>query len=399
MNVPYVVGGVRLPRPFRIRRLGHVGLNVVDLEACVRFYRELLGFRLSDRMDLLRHSSDAELRRRVGPCSGYFLRYGTDHHSLVLVNLQALETIDAGRKHSAHVTTNQITWQVNTLREVVDAAAYLNESGVRMLRSGRDTPGSNWHTYVFDPEGHVVELYYGMEQVGWEGRSKPGSMYFRGYRTVPPLPQMSEQAEVLAAAAQGIDVESGFLDTPSGPADFDVGGISLPRPFAVCGIGPLRLFTSDLDGARHFYETRLGLEVTAARAILGHRALFVRAGGEHHSLALYETALRAALPVRQDTTTLSLGVRLGSYAQLRDAVQWLANQGVAFVDLAPELSPGLRHSAFAVDPEAHLVELYAEMEDATGPGRLPDVNRAHWPESIEPLEASYAGEVFLGPML
>ena len=39
----YDVGGVLLPRPFKIRRLGHFGVNVTDMEAGLRFYRDLLG--------------------------------------------------------------------------------------------------------------------------------------------------------------------------------------------------------------------------------------------------------------------------------------------------------------------------------------------------------------------
>ena len=47
--------------------------------------------------------------------------------------------------------------------------------------SGRDMPGSNWHTYLLDPDGHSNELYYGIEQIGWDGYSKPQSMYDRGF--------------------------------------------------------------------------------------------------------------------------------------------------------------------------------------------------------------------------
>ena len=40
------VGGVMLPQPFKIRRLGHFGLNVPDPKACLDFYCEGLGFRI-----------------------------------------------------------------------------------------------------------------------------------------------------------------------------------------------------------------------------------------------------------------------------------------------------------------------------------------------------------------
>ena len=44
----YDVGGVLMERPFKIRRLGHFGINVVDMEKGKRFYRDLLGFRVVD---------------------------------------------------------------------------------------------------------------------------------------------------------------------------------------------------------------------------------------------------------------------------------------------------------------------------------------------------------------
>ena len=48
---PYAVGGVRMARPFKVRRLGHFGINVADPEVSRRFYEGLLGFRISDKLD------------------------------------------------------------------------------------------------------------------------------------------------------------------------------------------------------------------------------------------------------------------------------------------------------------------------------------------------------------
>ena len=74
---------------------------------------------------------------------------------------------------------------------------------MEIQRVGRDMPGSNWHTYVYDPDGHTNELYYGIEQIGWDGLSKPGAMYDRGFREAPPLPQIPTSAEVEDARATG----------------------------------------------------------------------------------------------------------------------------------------------------------------------------------------------------
>ena len=80
------------------------------------------------------------------------------------------------------ININQITWQTGALSEVIGAYHYFNEREVPIMRVGRDMPGSNWHVYCYDPDGHVNELYYGIEQEGWNGRSKPRDMYYRGFR-------------------------------------------------------------------------------------------------------------------------------------------------------------------------------------------------------------------------
>ena len=71
----------------------------------------------------------------------------------------------AGLAVPKDVTVNQITWQVSSLREVVGGNAWLKDR-IRVVRTGRDMPGSNWHFYPVDPCGHTNELYYGIEQIG-----------------------------------------------------------------------------------------------------------------------------------------------------------------------------------------------------------------------------------------
>ena len=37
-------------------------------------------------------------------------------------------------------------------------------------------PGIDYAAYAFDPDGDCLELYYYMEQVGWDGRPRPKEM-------------------------------------------------------------------------------------------------------------------------------------------------------------------------------------------------------------------------------
>jgi len=398
----YDVGGVRLARPFRIRRLGHFGLNVNDPEVTRDFYARLLGFRVSDQIDFTGRLPEEELAKH-GPRIGYFARHGTEHHSFVFFPRRVIAAIYGFPTDFPEVTTNQVTWQVSSLREVVDGLAWCRQRGVRIHRAGRDTPGSNWHFYPFDPDGHVNELFYGIEQVGWDGFSKPTAMHKIRYREPPQLPHRSEYAEVVTGFAEGVDPRRGWRHDEAGEERFDVGGILLARPFKVMRIGPVRLFVRDLEAALAFYRDVLGLSITEEVAWRGHRCVFLRANTEHHSLALYPVALRAELGLNPRTTLLSFGMQLGDYRQLRDAVAFLKNAGVAVTHLPPELFPGIDYCAFAIDPDGHALQLYYYMEQVGWDGRprppelRPKVDNARWPDSVPATSDTWLGEVYLGP--
>lgn len=397
------VGGVLLDRPFRIRRLGHFGYNVDDVAACLEFYCEGLGLRISDPQDLAANHPKREALKALGDTSLYFIRHGTDHHSFVLFNRRVFQALGRADALPPAVDLNQLTWQVGSLAEVSNAIDYFAEHGIAINRVGRDMPGSNWHVYPMDPEGHRNELYYGIEQIGWAGSAKPRAMHERGFRERPGLPQVGELAEVERMLAQGIDPASGHRHPETLPAVHDVDGVLLSRPFKVVRHGPLRLFCEDLDAMAAFYVDRLGFISTATVEWKGHRCLFLRCNTEHHSLALYPSALRADLGWPGPSTVMSFGFQVATYRQLRAAIAWLEGRGCRFVDLPAALSPGIDWFATAIDPAGHGVQLYFSMEQVGRDGRAsPPAPRTlpppdQWPETIEATPDVYMGEVFPGP--
>src|SRR5438128_228615 len=173
-NGAFNVGGVLLRQPFKIRRLGHFGFNLVNMDEGVRFYVDLLGFRISDVMDYSKRAKSPDQVAGLGDPNGYFTRYGTDHHAMVLFPKRVRDAL--GRSEKPGITVNQITWQVGSLQEVGEGIKWFRERNIKIQRSGRDMPGFNWHTYLFDPDGHQNELYYDIEQIGWNGHSKPRVM-------------------------------------------------------------------------------------------------------------------------------------------------------------------------------------------------------------------------------
>jgi catechol 2,3-dioxygenase-like lactoylglutathione lyase family enzyme len=392
----YDVGGVLLERPFKIRRLGHFGFNVRRNEEALHFYRDLLGFTVSDEIDWGARLTP-EQKVGLGSTRGAFMRHGGDHHSFVLFPLVPMERLRGSS--SGEITINQITWQVGSLKEVGDAVDFFGREGFQVGRVGRDTPGSNWHVYPADPDGHTNELYYGIEQIGWDGFSKPRAMYTRGFRERPPLPQISEFEEVQQAVASGIDLHSGYRAAEKPERTFDVDGILLAQPFKIVKIGPVRLFVRDIEESLAYYTRGLGLSVTDEVEFQGHRCVFLRANTEHHSLALYPLALRETLGLSPHTTCFSFGVQLANYRQLRGAVHFLRERGVTVRDLPPELSPGIDYSAFAIDPDGHAIQLYYYMQQVTPPSVASSASSGFesWPATVDPRPDTFAGEAYLGP--
>jgi catechol 2,3-dioxygenase-like lactoylglutathione lyase family enzyme len=221
---------------------------------------------------------------------------------------------------------------------------------------------------------------------------------------------MSEAAEVAEAMEKGIDVYSGHRPHETLAASYDVEGILLPRPFKITKVGPVGLFVEDVDRAENFYTERLGFVRSEETIYRGARCVFLRYGAEHHSVGLFPKELRRTLGLSERTTCMSFGVEVGSYSQLREAIAFLKQHGVTFVDsIPPELYPGIDYSAFALDPDGHCIQLYYYMEqdyymEQVGwDGRVRPASErrlvnGQWPQALEPLSDTYVDQVFQGPL-
>jgi catechol 2,3-dioxygenase len=144
------------PRPpFQLRKLGHVVLDVSDLEASVRFYTKVLGLEISDRYP--------ESMRRGGMV---FMRVSADHHGVALVG---------GASKLEKGTLNHFALEVATPDEVFRARAWLRDHGVPIHFEGRRRAGCQLAVEFQDPDGNNVEIYWGIDQIGTGGHVRPAS--------------------------------------------------------------------------------------------------------------------------------------------------------------------------------------------------------------------------------
>src|SRR5262245_43606561 len=112
------VGGVMLDRPFKIRRLGHIGFSFTNYEEAKHFYIDLMGFRVSDP-STPRNLTDPKIIEGLGDPHGYFMRYAGDHHAFVIGNRRTQQAM-RGPGKKADLTIGQISWQVQSIRECMD---------------------------------------------------------------------------------------------------------------------------------------------------------------------------------------------------------------------------------------------------------------------------------------
>ena len=150
----------------RPRKLGHLLKFSTDVNRDVRFYTELAGMKLSDR---------------IGEKEVAFLRCGgdSDHHTLAI----ALSEVP-GLHHLSWEMGNLD--QVQLLAERMIAAGYKDGWGV-----GRHIYGSNYFHYVRDPWMGLCEFYWDIdfipETAQWEVETAPaGPESLYQWATVPP---------------------------------------------------------------------------------------------------------------------------------------------------------------------------------------------------------------------
>jgi catechol 2,3-dioxygenase-like lactoylglutathione lyase family enzyme len=150
------IAGMGRPRglPFQVRKIGHIALHVRDLERSARFYTEVLGFQVSDVYG-----------EGMMPGGAVFLRCNADHHGIALFQADRQTEGDAGLHHLA--------FEVATLDEVVRVRDHLRRHDVPIDFEGRRRAGVQLAVEFRDPDGHRLEIYWGIDQIGSDGRVRP----------------------------------------------------------------------------------------------------------------------------------------------------------------------------------------------------------------------------------
>ena len=144
--------------PFEIKKLGHAVYYVADMDRSVKFYTEVLPFYVTD----------------VNEQGMVFLRCQTDHHTLAFAPRP-----NGAQPPSEYLRLSHLAFEVPSMDDLFRIRDWLREHDVTITFEGRKGPGCNPGVEFLDPDGYTIELYAGMEQIGWNGKSRPPELWRR----------------------------------------------------------------------------------------------------------------------------------------------------------------------------------------------------------------------------
>jgi catechol 2,3-dioxygenase len=140
-------------------RIGHVHLKVADIERSLAFYRDVLGFQVTQRM-----GSQAA-----------FLSAGGYHHH---IGLNTWESAGGQPPPAGSTGLYHVAVLYPTRAQLADALRRLNEAEIRL--EGAADHGVSEALYLRDPDGNGVELYCDRPKERWPRDPEGGlQMYTR----------------------------------------------------------------------------------------------------------------------------------------------------------------------------------------------------------------------------
>jgi len=127
-------------------RIGHVHLKVADLERALKFYRDVLGF---------------ELTQHLGQQAAFLSAGGYHHH----IGLNIWESAGGPPPPSGTTGLYHVAILYPTRASLADALRRVRAAGIEL--DGASDHGVSEALYLRDPDGNGVELYWDHPKEQW----------------------------------------------------------------------------------------------------------------------------------------------------------------------------------------------------------------------------------------
>ncbi len=148
----------------RPRRIGHIGLISRDLDRLVAWYEDVLGFQVSDRMP---YPEDAPFYE------GVWMRCNSDHHTMSMFGLRHVPPAPAEPRALDTPGFHHVAYEMESFEDLKRVARYARDNDIPIAGMRTGGPGIQLRVYIWDPDDHMVELFWGLDHIGWDGRARP----------------------------------------------------------------------------------------------------------------------------------------------------------------------------------------------------------------------------------
>lgn len=148
-----------------VARIGHVGIAVANLDRTVSFYCGHLGLRLTERFEY----GESEVGHGTDVIAGAFVRCDSTHHC---ISFFALREGGQPNVKDRSVGLHHLAFEMRTPADLLAKYRQLRQAGVPIVNARRGGPGNQPRFYATDPDGNLLEFYWGIDAVGWDGRPR-----------------------------------------------------------------------------------------------------------------------------------------------------------------------------------------------------------------------------------
>lgn len=150
--------------------IGHVGITVRDIDRSVAFYERYLGMKLTEKFEY----PEDEVGHGVAVTAGAFVRCDATHHELSIFKMRSnILPDDAPDAPKYGFGLHHIAFEVPSPQGLLDLYANMKAGGVEIVNARKGGPGNQPRFYVRDPDGNLLEFYWGIDRIGWDGVSRP----------------------------------------------------------------------------------------------------------------------------------------------------------------------------------------------------------------------------------
>jgi catechol 2,3-dioxygenase len=150
----------------RVSKLGHIGITVRDVDRTIDFYTKYLGMKLTEKFvyppDRLGHG--------VAVAEGAFIRCDVTHHEMSIFRMRE-DIVPSGTPDAPRFGfgLHHIAFELDSPKALLALFTKMRDGGVEIVNSRKGGPGNQPRFYARDPDGNLLEFYWGIDKIGWQG--------------------------------------------------------------------------------------------------------------------------------------------------------------------------------------------------------------------------------------